>query len=86
MYLLKRKTHFLSTIFREIQEFNEKSYSRANSGNESNAEDNRLCFFFVLSVVFPCMLIITQLLFQQNALVLIKSTKYYNLHFPSLYS
>jgi hypothetical protein len=42
----------------------------------------------VLIVVFPCMLIITQLLFQQNALVffIIKSTKYYNLYFLSLYS
>jgi hypothetical protein len=28
----------------------------------------------------------TQLLFQQNGLVFIKSTKYYNLHFMSLYS
>jgi hypothetical protein len=27
----------------------------------------------ILSVVFPCMLIITQLLFQQNALVFIKT-------------
>jgi hypothetical protein len=39
-----------------------------------------------LSVVFPCMLIITQLLFQQNALVFIKSTRYYNLYVLSLYS
>jgi hypothetical protein len=30
--------------------------------------------------------IITQLLFQQNALVFIKSTRYYNLYFLSLYS
>jgi hypothetical protein len=29
---------------------------------------------------------ITQLLFQQNALVFIKSTRYYNLYFLSLYS
>jgi hypothetical protein len=28
----------------------------------------------------------TQLLFQQNALVFIKSTRYYNLYFLSLYS
>jgi hypothetical protein len=40
----------------------------------------------VLIVVFPCMLIITQLLFQQNALVFIKSKKYYNLYLLSLYS
>jgi hypothetical protein len=40
----------------------------------------------VLSVVFACMLILTQLLFQQNALVFIKSTRYYNLYFLSLYS
>jgi hypothetical protein len=39
-----------------------------------------------LSVVFPCMLIITQLLFQHYALVFIKSTRYYNLYFLSLYS
>jgi hypothetical protein len=43
-------------------------------------------YFLILSVVFPCMLIITQLLFQQNALVFIKSTRYYNLYFLSLYS
>jgi hypothetical protein len=30
--------------------------------------------------------IVTQLLFQQNALVFIKSTRYYNLYFLSLYS
>jgi hypothetical protein len=42
--------------------------------------------YLFLSVVFPCMLIITQLLFQQNALVFIKSTRYYNLYFLSLYS
>jgi hypothetical protein len=35
----------------------------------------------ILSVVFPSMLIITQLLFQQNVLVFIKSTRYYNLYF-----
>jgi hypothetical protein len=40
----------------------------------------------IISVVFPCMLIITQLLFQQNALVFIKSTRYYSLYFLSLYS
>jgi hypothetical protein len=28
-----------------------------------------ICFFLILIAVFPCMLIITQLLFQQNALV-----------------
>jgi hypothetical protein len=39
----------------------------------------------ILIVVFPCMLIITQLLFQQNALVFIKITRYYNLYFLSLY-
>jgi hypothetical protein len=42
--------------------------------------------YMILSVVFPCMLIITQLLFQQNALVFIKSTRYYILYFLSLYS
>jgi hypothetical protein len=41
---------------------------------------------FILIVVFPCILINTQLLFQQNALVFIKSTRYYNLYFLSLYS
>jgi hypothetical protein len=40
----------------------------------------------ILIIVFPCMLIITQLLFQQKALVFIKSTRYYNLYFLSLYS
>jgi hypothetical protein len=40
----------------------------------------------ILIVVFPCMLIITHLLFQQNALVFIKSTRYYNSYLLSLYS
>jgi hypothetical protein len=40
----------------------------------------------ILSVVFPCMLIITQLLFQIYALAFIKSARYYNLYFLSLYS
>jgi hypothetical protein len=44
-----------------------------------------LSVVFFLIVVFSCILIITQLLFQQNALVLIKSTRYYNLYFLSLY-
>ena len=30
----KKKTHLLSNIFIEVQEFNEKSYSHANSDNE----------------------------------------------------
>jgi hypothetical protein len=38
--------------------------------------------WIILIVVFPCMLTIIQLLFQQNALFfIIKSTRYYNLYF-----
>jgi hypothetical protein len=50
--------------------------------NTESAKTNNV----ILSVVFPCMLIITQLLFQQNALVFIKNTRYYSLYFLSLYS
>jgi hypothetical protein len=46
----------------------------------------RNVYIYILIFVFPCMLIVTQLLFQQNALVFIKSTRYYNLYFLSLYS
>jgi hypothetical protein len=37
-------------------------------------------------VVTADIIYFTQLLFQQNALVFIKSTRYYNLYFLSLYS
>jgi hypothetical protein len=60
-----------------------RPYIKQKSSHISEFKATKEKDFFV---VFPRMLIITQLLFQQNALVYIKSTRYYNLYFLSLYS
>jgi hypothetical protein len=51
------------------------------STDTTNFGNRNMYYEFFLIVVFPCVLIITQLLFQQNALVFIKNTRYYNLYF-----
>jgi hypothetical protein len=84
------RSHTLVLAWQVLGLFSDSEYGY-HSYNRSQKDALFLNFILIykstfLIVVFPCMLTIIQLLFQQNALFfIVKSTRNYNLYFFVLY-